>query len=50
MRTKNKFKNFAGSLLVSGEEAVIIRIQFLPEENRRHGPERLMATGRHMVW
>jgi len=48
--TRSKFANFAGSLLVNGEEAVTIPMSFLPEENRRHGLERLMANGWQLVW
>jgi len=48
--TMSKYANFADSLPMSGEGTVIIRMPFLPEENRRHGPERLMANGRQLVW
>ena len=46
----SKYANFADSLPMSGEGAVIILIPFLLEENRRHGPERLMVNGRQLVW
>jgi len=46
----SKFANFASFLPMSGEGTVIILMPFLLEENRRHGPERLMVNGRQLVW
>ena len=48
--TMSKYANFASSLPMSGEGTVIILMPFLLEENRRHGPERLMVNGRQLVW
>src|SRR5260370_14930482 len=48
--TMSKFGNFASSLPRSGEGTVIILMPFRPEENRRHGPERLMVNGRQLAW
>ena len=48
--TMSKYANFANSLPMSGEGPVIILMPFLLEENRRHGPERLMVNGRQLVW
>jgi hypothetical protein len=46
----SKYANFASSLPMSGEGIVTILMPFLLEENRRHGPERLMVNGRQLVW
>src|ERR1700704_994707 len=35
---------------MTGEGIVTILMPFLLEENRRHGPERLMVNGRQLVW
>jgi len=48
--TMSKYANFANSLPMSGEGTVIILMPFLLEENRRHGPERLMVNGQQLVW
>src|ERR1700680_2962590 len=48
--TMSNYVNFVSSLLMSGEETVIIPMPFLPEEDRRHGPERLMVNGGPLVW
>src|SRR5258706_15909862 len=47
--TLSKYANFASSLPMSGEGTVIILMPFLLEENRQHGPERLMVNGRQLV-
>jgi hypothetical protein len=47
--TTSKYTNFASSLPMSGEGIVSILIPFLPEENRGHGPERLIINGRQLV-
>ena len=46
----SKYANFASFLPMSGEETVSILMPFLLEENRGHGPERLMVNGRQLVW
>src|SRR3977135_2996766 len=48
--TRSKYANYASSLPMSGEGTAIILMPFLLEENRRHGPERLMVNGRQLVW
>jgi hypothetical protein len=45
-----KYANFASFLPMNGEETVSIPMPFLPEENRRLGPERLMVSGRRLAW
>ena len=48
--TMSKYAHFASFWPLSGEETVSILMPFLLEENRGHGPERLMVNGRQLVW
>jgi hypothetical protein len=49
LATTSNCANFASSLPVSGEGIVSILMPFLPEENW-HGRERLIVSGRRLVW